>query len=289
MASRIHRFAILGDTHATRDNTSSTDTVGVDNRSGPPTEPSKAAERMDFFRDSILREHAHRGLDFVIHIGDIVHSGDSVSEHAAFRSSVFDTLPMPWYVTYGNHDRISEEEWQRVYGQPRDYAFVVGSYGFVILNSSDTDGSYTVCVSQDFLAKSLSELSDCKGVFFVSHVPRFAGFRPDAVLETSGADSPDCRDIMEMLANAGNLICCIHGHWHWINNIMMFRAIPMVFVSHFAHFGTDYYGLRIIEIYDDGSVYTYLQGFTGERRDGTWHYHIRTQQYFNLTTHYLGR
>ncbi|MCC5790235.1 MAG: metallophosphoesterase [Opitutales bacterium] len=281
----VDRFAVIGDTHYPRKTFHGTRHVGVDHRERSlRPEPSEIEDRMDLLNDAIAREKRGKGLDFLVHIGDIVHSSGTKEDHRWFQNEILAAHGIPSYVCYGNHDRLEEEDWQDVYGQGRNHAFSRNGFGYIILNSSDTEGARQLCIGQDFLQEHLKAFRDLKGVFLITHIPRFqTGFRGDERLGPSyGSDSPQCDEIMAMLEESPNLICCVSGHFHEHNGIIHNRGIPTVFTNHFGHYGVNQYGLRIFEVYDDGAVFARLEGFEGKRAGKGWQYHYRHSHLYRL-------
>ena len=280
----IDRFAVIGDTHYPRDTFHGSRHVGVDNRERSlRAQPTKVEDRLNLLNDAIDREKRGMGLDFLIHIGDIVHSSGSKEDHAWFRDAILRAHGIPSFVCYGNHDRLEEDDWREVYGQGRDHAFSRNGFGYIILNSSDTTGARQLCLGEDFLKQHLEAFSELKGVFLITHIPRYTGFRGDDRLGPSyGEDSPQCDKIMALLEASPNLVCCVSGHFHEHNGILYERGIPMVFTNHFAHYGTNQYGLRIFEVYEDGAVFARLEGFEGEPANNGWKYHYRHSHLYRI-------
>lgn len=106
-----------------------------------------------------VSELSHQNLRVVLHCGDLLESTASPSEiQAQFQqaTSILDQLPVPWYMTAGDHDvnppnfqqdspdRSREQLWQQLYGarvpavrQHPFYSFDVGTYHFIALYSHE--------------------------------------------------------------------------------------------------------------------------------------------------------
>lgn len=290
MKELVTRFVTIGDTHGYQTNQGfrygATPVVGVDDRDGGSPPPKQSKHLRDMFHDRFRRWEAKPGgVDFFIHTGDVINSDDPGDFHE-FYDKWFAPLDIEDYFCVGNHDHVTQDEvWSSIFGHGLSHAFERNGYGYILLNS----GKRQDCLDQSFLREALSRFGDLHGVFFVSHVPRFAGeFRGDAITSPGGTDSPSCPEIMEMLVQQDNLICCLHGHFHEFNNVMMHNGIPIVFTNHWGGYGVNYYGLRIFEVYDDGSVYTFLDGFAGEIEGDTISYEEHEKRYFNLCTKFDG-
>lgn len=290
MANLLHRFIVVGDLHGDSDASGSnfTPVSGADWRTVPSPSPSTGSGRMEMMRDRVLKEINDNQVDFVYFIGDILTTGNGgLSAFQNIKSEYMSDFGVPIYASYGNHDRISNEDWEEVWGHSRDHEFSLGNYGFINLNSSNEAGARDICISQPFLETALEKHKGKAGVFFFSHIPRFkGGFRGDPVTspQNYGADSPQCNDIMDLLADQDNLVCMVHGHFHEFNSVFMHRNIPVVFTGHMAYYGVNYYNLCIFEVYDDGSIYVFHDGFTGIKVDGAWQYTEQNKTFFNLKT-----
>lgn len=249
----ISRFIVVGDIHKSRPNTSSTDRVGADDRSGAPTNPRDYADRIKLLNRHLSKEKETK-LDFVVFNGDMLHSDyDSTIEPLSdlfFRDI---DISVPVYPVYGNHDRSTAEEWLSVFGHPVNHYFVSGEYGHILLNSSSPSGGRQVCSQEDldFLSNALTSLNNKKGVFVFCHIPRFSGMR-----ENPSHDSPECTEILSLLKSQSNLVSVFNSHFHEEDRILERHNIKNCFTGHFAHYGLNYYGYRIVEIYDDGQVIT---------------------------------
>lgn len=90
-AGLLDRFAVIGDTHYPKHTGSGSRIVGVD-------------DRMDFLNDAIAHEKRIRGLDFLVHIGDVVHSDGTITDHQWFHDHILSVHGVPSFVCYGNHD-----------------------------------------------------------------------------------------------------------------------------------------------------------------------------------------
>lgn len=226
-------------------------------------------ERMQLVVDNLIREKQENGLDFFIGNGDIVHRqsddfADSKEMLIHVKNNYLDPLNIPYYVIPGNHDWLTNQEWENLLGYRRSTSFESGDFGFILLDSSDAQGARQICVDKDYLEQKLIDYSSKKGVFFITHIPRFKG----GYLE-GPSDSPQCDPILDLLDNAGNVILSSHGHFHYEDDLERhYNDIPILFNSHVSNYGTDYWGYRIFEVYED-KVVTKLYNMSDERVENT--------------------
>lgn len=239
------RFIVIGDMHKDYPNTSSTDVAGVDKRTGPPTKPVAFIDRFNLLLNHLRKEKEEYGLDFIVFNGDLIHSTyvHKVPPLREIKDAITSRLHVPCYAAYGNHDRATDEQWQRVFGHTRHYFFSCGNYGFIILNTSDTDGSRDICEGEDFLAHALNTLRDQTGVFVFSHIPRYSGIRAEKQY-----DSPQCQAILDLLKQHHNIVAVIHSHFHEEDRMLRKQGVNYWFTGHSAHYGLNYYGCRVIDI-----------------------------------------
>lgn len=248
----IQRFVVVGDMHKDYINTSSTSQVGVDFRGGVPTEPREYNDRFNLLLQSLKIQKDTKGLDFVAFNGDIIHSTytDRITPLTEVKNLVSSQVGVPLYASYGNHDRATNVEWFSVFGHNRDHAYSVGDYGYIFINTSDETGARQICISEIFLETKLQEFNNKKGVFVFAHIPRYGGIRAD----DPSYDSPQCDNIMNMFTNQDNLLGVFHSHFHEEDRMFVKDNKNYIFTGHFAQYGLNYYGYRIVEIHDNGEV-----------------------------------
>src|SRR5258706_9453750 len=71
----------------------------------------------------INNEHAKNPFSFCVINGDIIH--DDKKFYPAAKESL-DKLQMKYYVSQGNHDHVTAEEWQSTWNMPVNYDFTQG-------------------------------------------------------------------------------------------------------------------------------------------------------------------
>lgn len=254
----VQRFIVVGDIHAKLTNHSSTDTSGVDVRTGPIVEPKLFVDRFDLLLNNLVKETCNR-LDFVLFNGDLIHTSKepTVPRLNEIKDLYHAKVSVPMYASVGNHDLATDEEWIEAIGHSRTHAFEIGDYAYIIIRSSDENGARQLCLDEEFLAQKLIEFESKKGVFVFSHIPRYAGVRPG----TKG-DSPDCPAILTLLQNQKNLKLVFHSHFHEEDRTFLKDGVNYAFSGHVAMYGLDYYGYRIVDIYKDGTVKTTMMDMT---------------------------
>lgn len=254
----IQRFIVVGDIHAKLTNHSSTNTSGVDDRTGPIVTPKLFVDRFDLLLNNLVKEESKR-LDFVLFNGDLIHTSKEprVPRLKEIKDLYHAKVNVPMYASVGNHDLATDEEWIEAIGHSRSHAFEMGDYGYIIIRSSDEDGARQICLDKEFLEQKLMEFKCKKGVFVFSHIPRYAGVRPG----TKG-DSPECSDILTLFQNQKNLKLVFHSHFHEEDRTFLKDGVNYAFSGHVAMYGLDYYGYRIVDIYKDGSVKTTMMDMT---------------------------
>ena len=79
-------------------------------------------------------QHKQQKLDFCVINGDIIHDQTDL---LATAKSIFDDFLMPYFVTQGNHDHATPEYWERIWGVPLNYDYVLGSNAFLFGTTSN--------------------------------------------------------------------------------------------------------------------------------------------------------
>jgi DNA repair exonuclease SbcCD nuclease subunit len=220
------RFAIASDGHYGQPNTS----YDADHQN-----------LIQFLND----EKKNKGLDFCVFNGDLIH--DKI-EFLPQVKQIYDKLACKYYVTRGNHDHASLEQWKQTWGYDTNHAFESHGHGFLLLDNSDEQGKY-ICAAQDYTQNQLKKFANLRNVFVFMHIS------PRKWTE-AGIDCPEINAIMDKTSNVKAIF---HGHDHKEDT----KKVSEAGKNHFwdAHFGgnwgTSYKGYRIVEVETDGSVYTY--------------------------------
>lgn len=183
-------------------------------------------------------------VDFTMINGDLIHNDPA---YLAPVKAALDKLSMPYYVSRGNHDMIPEEEWEKTWQRPSNYAFEKSNVGFLVLSTTDEKGNY-VCPDLEWTHKHLTLYADKKHLFVFMHIT--------PVKWTDNANP--CPEIVEMFNRQKNLKAVFNGHDHDQDHIKDNDGKAYFFDSHLGgSWGTEYHGYRIVEILKNGEVLTY--------------------------------
>lgn len=198
----------------------------------------------DLVIQALNREHAGRGIDFTFVNGDLFH------DDPAFLLPVkkkWDELAMPYQVSHGNHDKISEAEWKRVFGNEWHYSFVKNDCSFLVLNTANEHGDYA-CPDQHKAKAMLKEHRKSKQLFIFMHITPYKW--------TGGGI--DCPDLTTLFGRHHNIKAVFHGHDHDIDEMKTKDGIHYIFDAHVGgSWGLPYSGYRIVEVMKDGTILTY--------------------------------
>lgn len=237
------RFVTVNDGHYNHSNNGSSDNP----------DDSPFPEVHDLAVSKVEELHQEREIDFLAHLGDIVH--DDVDVHQDVIDNFFSELPCPYHAVYGNHDFATDEDWQNYYGEDRRYTFEYGDYGFVCTNTGGSStSSSTSDADANWIEDQIDGFQDKQWVFILQHV--------DPLVR---ADMPDVR---QQVAR-DEVAMMIHGHDHnW--NFARFNNDGKEMYTGSARLGgnvgsgtdepnLDDWGLRVTEVYEDGTVHTWQE------------------------------
>lgn len=216
--------------------------IASDGHYGQPNTDYEGSHKM--LVDAI---HQEEGVDFVVFNGDLIHDEPKWMPEV---KKVYDSLKVPYYPVKGNHDRISEADWEKIWGIPADYSFVLQErYGVILANSSNEAGDY-LCVDFDFLKNSLEAFKSLSLVFICIHISQNDWTRHGI----------SCKAILDLISSYPNVKAVFHGHDHDVNGIMLNQKKPYVWSGHFGgSWGSPLPGYRVCEVGEDGKVITYLK------------------------------
>jgi hypothetical protein len=191
--------------------------------------------------------NGEKDVDFVVFNGDLIHDDPVLMPKV---KAVYDTLKVPYFPVKGNHDRVLEADWERIWGIPADFAFrAKGNYGMILANSSNQAGEY-LCVNTDFIKSKLEEFKDLSHVFLFIHISQNDWTRHGV----------PCEEVLELIAAYSNVKAIFHGHDHDVDGIMLNRKKPYLWSGHFGgSWGSPHPGYRVCEVGEDGKVVTYLK------------------------------
>jgi 3',5'-cyclic-AMP phosphodiesterase len=208
----------------------------------------KDTEYEKFFAEivnNINQSHQDHAFDFCVINGDIVH--DDKTFYPAVKKALDNLLPR-YYVSQGNHDRVTATEWTEIWKMPVNIDFTIRKNAILIGTTSNEKGTY-LCPDLDWFAQKLDEYKKKKNIFIFIHI--------NPGKQTKHA--VDCPAFFELLSNHKNVKAVFNGHDHDEDNIKMKNDVPFIFDAHFGgNWGTSYRGYRIVELYKDNSLLTYV-------------------------------
>ncbi len=222
----VLRFAVASDAHYGQPNTAFDEMI------------EKVTGQINLF-------HKENPLDFCVINGDLIHNEKPLLPKVKGK---LDALTMPWHVTRGNHDMVTEDEWKAVWNRPLNYDAVVKKHALIMGDTSNEKGTY---LSPDlvWLKAKLDEHKKRKHVFLFLHIPQ-------AKWTANGIDTPA---FFELIRQYPNIKAVFHGHEHDQDGVKMDGKIPFLFDSHIGgNWGTAYKGFRVVELMDNGTMVTYM-------------------------------
>lgn len=211
---------------------------------------------------AINETHAKAPFSFCMINGDIIH--DDKSFYPAAKTSL-DNLHMKYYVSQGNHDHVSADEWQSIWNMPVNYDFAIENNSFLIGTTSDEKGSY-LCPDVNWFEKKLEEHKEQRNVFIFIHINPGKQTR----------NAVDCPGLFEVLDKYKNVRAIFNGHDHDEEGVKIKNNFPFVFDAHFGgNWGTAYRGYRIVEVMKDNSIHTYIMNPVQKINEEHWDTHLR--------------
>lgn len=193
----------------------------------------------------INEEHARDPFAFCIINGDIVHD-DKI--HYPAVKAVLDNLELKYYVSQGNHDHVSAQEWENIWDIPVNHDFSIKKNSFLIATTSDEKGTY-LCPDLQWIETKLEEYRRQDHIFIFMHI------NPGKLT----THAVDCPELFNLLSKYTNVKAIFNGHDHDEEGIKTKNNIPFIFDAHFGgSWGTNYRGFRVVELLRDHSLLTYI-------------------------------
>jgi Icc protein len=193
--------------------------------------------------------HQNNPLDFFVLNGDLIHNEKPLMAQVKQKT---DALQVPYYVTRGNHDMVTADEWQSVWKTPLNQDVTIEKTALILADTSNEKGTY---LSPDlhWLEQKLEQHRKKKQVFLFLHIPQ-------AKWTANGIDTPA---FFELVNRYPNIKAVFHGHEHDQDGVRMNGRIPYLFDSHIGgNWGTQYRGFRVVELMNDGTLITYMMNPT---------------------------
>lgn len=205
---------------------------------------------------NINRLHQEDPFEFCMVNGDLVH--DDKNHFPAVKKAL-DNLKVKYYVSQGNHDHVTAEEWEGIWKMPVNIDFKIKRNSILIGTTSNKEGTYLPPDIKWFTQK-LEEHKDQKNIFIFIHIN-------PGKLTRNAVDSPE---FFDLLAKHKNVKAVFNGHDHDEDNIRMKNNVPFIFDAHFGgNWGTSYRGFRIVELRKDNSLLTYILNPTDKLNEQT--------------------
>lgn len=195
--------------------------------------------------------HTEAPLDFCVINGDIIHNEKHLLPLAKQK---LDALDPKYYVTRGNHDMVSADYWNEVWGMPLNHAVVVKNQAIILGDTSNEEGKY---LSPDltWLAQVLESNKHRKHAFLFLHIPQKAW-------TANAVNTPAFEALVDQYPNISAIF---HGHEHDQDGVKLLgtRQIPCLFDAHMGgNWGTPYKGFRVVEVLKDGTLQSYMMNPT---------------------------
>ena len=222
----VFRFAIASDGHYGQPDTHFDDFF------------SQATHHINLF-------HQQSPLAGCVINGDIIHNE---KEFLIQAKQKLDQLAMPYFVTKGNHDMVSDTYWKEVWSVPVNYEKVFRKNTFLMLSTSNEKGEY-LSPDLEWLKSALNRHQAQKNIFIFLHIPQYKW-------TNNAIDTPA---YFELTKHYRNIKAVFHGHEHDQDGVKIMHDTPYLFDSHIGgNWGTAYRGFRVVELLKDNSMITYI-------------------------------
>lgn len=219
----------------------------------------KDTEYEKFFSDivqHINHSHAQNSFNFCVVNGDIIH--DDKKWFVAAKKAL-DKLAVKYYVSQGNHDHVTAQEWEATWNMPVNLDFRIKKNTVLIGTSSNESGTY-LCPDLNWFTQKLEEHKSQKNVFIFIHI------NPGKLTK----HAVDCPEFFDLIAKYKNVRAVFNGHDHDQDDVKMKNKVPFIFDAHFGgNWGTTYKGFRIVELKKDNSILTYILNPTDKLNEQT--------------------
>ncbi len=203
---------------------------------------------------ALTNKHKVTPLNFLVVNGDLVHRNST--QRLPKVKSYLDQLPFPYYVTRGNHDQVTESEWQALWGYQTNHVVKLAEATLILLDTSNENGSYE-CGNHNWLETVLQNSDPNLPVFIFMHIPY--------IRNLSGTDI--CLDIHSVVSKYSNIRGIFHGHDHNQDSTYKFNHLTYLFDGHFGStWGVPYRGFRLVERQNPNEFLTYQQDYVNDLR-----------------------
>lgn len=189
--------------------------------------------------------HQDNKLDFCVINGDLIHDEKDFLVPA---KKHLERLPLKYFVTKGNHDKVSDAYWQEVWGMPVNLDVRMRKNTMLFATTSNEQGEY-LSPDLNWMKSKLESHTGQRNIFVFIHIPQ-GKWTKHAI------DTPAFFDLLRQYKNVRGVF---HGHEHAEDGVRMHDSIPFMFDSHFGgSWGTSYRGFRVVELLKGKSFLTYI-------------------------------
>jgi hypothetical protein len=206
----------------------------------------------NFYSTVVLRineEHKKHSFSFCVINGDVIHDDKA---HFPAAKKALDALLPKYYVSQGNHDRVTHQEWESIWNMPVNLDFTIKENSFLVGTTSNETGTY-LCPDLSWLRQKLEEHKGQDNVFIFIHI------NPGMLTK----NAVDCPELFEIFGKYRKIRAVFNGHDHEEEGIKQKEKVPFIFDAHFGgNWGTKYHGFRIVELIHDNSIVTYIMNPT---------------------------
>lgn len=213
--------------------------------------------------DLLNQEKERKGLDYIFFLGDLTNNDGTYLQVIKNKYLNPSKLKTPFYVIKGNHDYATDWEWKLVWGYPTDFSFEDKDSAFILADTSaNKDYRQFLCADYRWFNARLNYYSTKKNIFVFMHIAPFVRKNEMYAAEKLQVN---CGSILSAIENHPNIRASFHGHLHAISDAKI--------VNGKYHFWDGCFGdgdnlgyipktYRIVEVYEDDSIYTYLYSLT---------------------------
>ena len=219
--------------------------VASDAHYGQPGTPYDAM--MELVINQINDFNKETPLDFCVINGDIIHDK---KDFLPLAKQKIDALDPAYYVTRGNHDMVSADYWQEVWGMPLNHTVIAKDQAVILADTSNEAGKY-LSPNLEWLQEQLEANKKRKHVLLFLHIPQKAW-------TSNAVNTPAFESLIDKYPN---VTAIFHGHEHDQDGVKLLgtRQTPCLFDAHMGgSWGTPYKGFRVVEILKEGTLVSYM-------------------------------
>lgn len=225
--------------------------VASDGHYGEPGTPWK--QNFADLVTALSKEHETSELDFVVINGDIVHR--TATELLPEAKRYFDQLPFPYFVTRGNHDSVTDKEWQATWGYPPNHVVFQNNATLLLIDTSDETGG-VLCGDQTWAESMIQDFDERLPAFAFMHIP-YLRLTP----------AQECSEMANVIARYKKIRAIFHGHDHSKDAGILLGQQAILFDGHFgSSWGTPYRGYRVVEQIAASKFLTYQYDYNNRLR-----------------------